>query len=182
MERPQPGAAGRQRAVPVRLGGRRGLALGHAVDPVVHDDIGHVDVAPAGVQEMVAADGKTVAVTAGDQDREIGSRDLETGGERQRAAMHAVKAVAVGVGRNPRRAADTGNHCDIFRRDADFRQGTGDRNQHVIVAATRAPDRLDLRFVVALLVGDRLCVGHHDLHWRTRSAISLGRIGKGPGR
>src|SRR5262252_9170372 len=43
------GAAGRQLVVPVGLGGRRGLALGHAVHVVVHHDVGHVHVAPAGM-------------------------------------------------------------------------------------------------------------------------------------
>ena len=69
--------------VPVGLGGRRRLALGHAVDVVVHHDVGQVDVAPAGVQEVVAADRVAVAVAAGDEHREIGPRDLESGGRRR---------------------------------------------------------------------------------------------------
>ena len=65
------GAAGRELRIPVGLGRRRRLALGHAVDVVVHHDVGQVDIAPARVQEMVAADRIAVAVAAGDEHGEI---------------------------------------------------------------------------------------------------------------
>lgn len=38
-----------------------GWPLGHAEDAVVHNDVGDVDVAPTGMQEMVAANGIAVA-------------------------------------------------------------------------------------------------------------------------
>ncbi len=43
---------------------RRGLFLRQAIDEVVHDEIGHVDVLARAVIKMVAADGEPVAVTA----------------------------------------------------------------------------------------------------------------------
>jgi len=43
---------------------RRGLLFGQAIDEVVHDEIGHVDVLARAVIEMVAADGETVAVAS----------------------------------------------------------------------------------------------------------------------
>ena len=116
VKRRHPGAARRQRGVKFRLRGRRGLALGHAVDAVVHHHICHVDVSAAGVQEMVAADRVAVAVAAGDHDGEIGPGHFQSGGESERTAVHAVKAVAIGVGGNPRRAADAGYDGDLFGR------------------------------------------------------------------
>ena len=114
MERAHPGAARRQRSVKIRLRGRRGLALGHAVDAIVHHHICHVDVAAAGVQEMVAADRIAVAVTAGHHDGEIRPRHFQSGGQRERTAVHAVETIAIRVGRNPRRAADAGDDGDLF--------------------------------------------------------------------
>ena len=121
----QTSAAGGEGGIEVRLRGRRGLALGHAIDAVVHDDIGHVDVAPAGMEEMVAADGIAVAVAARHHDRQVRPRHFQSGGERQRTAVHAMEAVAIGIGRNARRAADTGHDDDIFRRQDRVRQKPG---------------------------------------------------------
>ena len=167
MERPHFGAARRQRGVEFRLRGRRGLALGHAVDVVVHDDVSHVDVAPAGVQEVVAADRVAVAVAARDHDRQIRPRHFQAGGERQRTAVHAVEAVAIGVGGNARRAADAGHDADLFRRQAQLREGAAERHQHVIIAAAGAPDRLHVGFVVRLFVDARF-----DVHGSLQSAIA----------
>ena len=56
--------------------GRRGLPLGQAVDAVVEQQVGDVDVAPRGVGNVVAADGEAVAGAAGSRlRRPIGRRD-----------------------------------------------------------------------------------------------------------
>ena len=167
MERPHFGAARRQRGVEFGLRGGRRLALGHAVDVVVHDDVGHVDIAPAGVQEMVAADRIAVAVAAGDDNGQIRPRHFQAGGERQRAAVDAVKAVAIGIGGDARRAADARHHADLFRRQAELREGAAERHQHVIVAAAGTPDRLHVGFVIRLLVDARF-----DVHGTLQSAIA----------
>src|SRR5208282_1295485 len=49
---------------------------------VVGDDVGHVDVAPASGQKMIAADGIAVGVAARHHDREVGPRHLQAGGKR----------------------------------------------------------------------------------------------------
>ena len=41
------------------------LATGHAVDVVVEDNGGHVNIAPAGMNEMIAADGGGITITHG---------------------------------------------------------------------------------------------------------------------
>jgi hypothetical protein len=149
-------------AFPVRRRGRRGLALGHAIDLVVHHDVGQVDVAPAGMQEVVAADREAVAVAAGDQHREVGTRQLQAGGHRQGAAMHAVEAIHAGVGGNPRGAADAGDDRDFFRRQGQFGQGAGDRIQYGVIAATGTPDRLQVGLVVLGFVGLLLRTAFHQ--------------------
>ncbi len=50
----------------------RGLLLRQAIDKVVHDDVGHVDVLARAVIEMVAADGEAVAVAAEEKDVQVG--------------------------------------------------------------------------------------------------------------
>ena len=51
---------------------RASLAPGHSVDLVIHADNRDVDVSPAGMDEVVAADGRKVPVTGKDDDMESG--------------------------------------------------------------------------------------------------------------
>ena len=74
---------------------RRGLFLRQAIDEVVHDEIGHVDVLAGAVIEMVAADGETVAVAAEQEHVEIGPGEADAACERDRAAVDVMRAVAV---------------------------------------------------------------------------------------
>ena len=74
---------------------RRGLFLRQAIDEVVHDEVGHVDVLARAVIEMIAADGESVAVTSEQEHVEIRPGETNAGGERNGAAMNEVRAVAI---------------------------------------------------------------------------------------
>ena len=191
MERAHAGAAGRELGVPVGLGRRRRLALGHSVDVVVHHDVGQVDVAPARVQEVIAADRVAVAVAAGDEHRQFGARDLEAGCRGERAAVHAVEAVAGRVRGNARRAADAGDDDDLVRAAPHLRQRLG----HASSApnSRRSPDTRSACRPTCSSRGQRRGgsdVVHAGSISRTLAPIqstiavasSPGRSGSGPGR
>src|SRR5215472_16832222 len=77
-------------------GGRgRSLFLRQAVDEVVHDEIGHVDVHARAVIEMVAADGESVAVAAEKEYVEVGPGEADATGEWYRAAVNKMCPMAV---------------------------------------------------------------------------------------
>jgi hypothetical protein len=57
----------------LHLGGRRGLALGEAVDPVVHHRVGEVHVAADRVRDVTEADAEAVAVAAHHHGGELGA-------------------------------------------------------------------------------------------------------------
>ena len=59
---------------------------------------------------------RRVAVATRRDHGQVRSRDLEAGGGRERASVHAVESVAAGVGRDARRAADARDHGDPLRR------------------------------------------------------------------
>ena len=75
--------------------GGRSLLLGQAIDEVVHDEIGHIDVLARAVIEMVAADRESVAVAAEQEHMQIGPSKTDSGRERDRAAVDVMRAVAV---------------------------------------------------------------------------------------
>ena len=131
--------------------GRRQLALRQAVDLVVHDDVGQVDVAADGVGHVAAADREPVAVAAGHQHQQVGVRQLDALRDRQRAAVHAVEPVGGRVAGDAARAADAGHERDLVRRPADVGQRAVDRLHDAEVAAPRAPDRLQVALVVLRL-------------------------------
>ena len=62
----------------------RGLLLRQAIDEVVHDEVGHVDVLARAVIEMIAADGEAVAVAAEEKDVQVGPGQADAAGEAAR--------------------------------------------------------------------------------------------------
>src|SRR6266508_544197 len=91
------------------------------------------------MQQVVAADAQTVAITRDDEDLQLGPRQLEPGGDGRRAAMDRVKAVRVHVVREAARAADTRDEHDVLLRNAKARHRLLDRAQDGVVPAARAP-------------------------------------------
>ena len=71
--------------------GRRILPAGHAVDAVVDDDGGQVDVAAGRVDEVIAADGGGVAVAHDHDHLQLGVGQLHPGGEGQGPAVGRVQ-------------------------------------------------------------------------------------------
>ena len=84
----------------------RVLPLGEPVDLVVDQQDGHVDVAPAGMDEMVAADREGVAVTGDDPHVQVRASHGQAGGDGRRPPVDRVHPVGVHVVREPGRAAD----------------------------------------------------------------------------
>ena len=122
--------------------GRRILALGQAVDLVVEQQDLQIDVAPQRMQQVVAADRERIAVAADDPDVEFRIGQLDAGGDRRRAAVNAVKAVAGDVIGKARGAADAGHEDGVFRDRLDIGQGLFHRLEDRIVAAAGAPTDL----------------------------------------
>src|SRR5208282_6417912 len=138
---------------------------------------------PTSVQKMVAADRIAVAVAARHHDREIGPRDLQPGGKCERSAVNAVESVAVGVGRNSRRAADSGDDGNLLGGHSQLGKCSRERHQNVVVPTPGTPHRLDVGSIVARLASELRVDGqYHFLHSAIALWISLGRMGKGPGR
>ena len=74
--------------------GGRSLTTCHAGDFVVQHHAGEIEIAPEGVDQVIAADREAVAV-AGDHDHlQVRARELETCGAGERPAMGNVKGVS----------------------------------------------------------------------------------------
>ena len=98
-----------------------------------------VDVAPHGVQDVVAADGERVTIAGDDPDHQVRPGDLEAGGQRRRAAVDGVEAVGVHVVGRAARAADAADEDDVLARVAEVGHDPLRLGQDGVVAAARAP-------------------------------------------
>jgi len=117
------------RAVRTRLGdesartGGRELSLGESVDTIVEQDHVQVHVLAHGVDEMVAADGQSVAVAAHLPHGESRVHDLDARGHGCRTPVNGLHGVGVDIIRQSARAAYTrydgglmGWHADLGHR------------------------------------------------------------------
>jgi len=127
----------------------------HPVDEVVEDEHGDVDVPAAGVDEVVPADRRRVAVAADHQDVLVRLRHLQAGGERERAAMRRVEGVEVHVAGEARGATDPGHHGDVVTVELQCVDDAQDRLEDDPVGAPRAPDVRQFPAADVLIVVER---------------------------
>ena len=89
------------------------LTAGHAVDAVVHDNGNHIDIAAAGVDKVVAANGHGVAIAHGNHHIQLWLGHLYARGAGQGAPMHGVHAMKIHIARYARRATNARNHAHV---------------------------------------------------------------------
>ena len=85
---------------------RRVLPLGQPIDLVVEDQDVEPDVAPEGVDEVIAADAQGIAVATDHPDVEVRAGHSQPGSDRRCTTVDRVHPVGVHVVREPRGAAD----------------------------------------------------------------------------
>src|SRR5688572_2170010 len=91
------------------------------------------------MDEMIASDGETIAVTAEDKHVEIVSAQTDAGGKRECASVNEVAAMGVDEIGEARRAADAGKRDDFLVRIVELFQHAVERRKDGEVAATGAP-------------------------------------------
>jgi hypothetical protein len=130
------------------------LPAGHAVDVVVQDHGRDPDVAPGGVNQVVAADGQGVAVAHQRDDVELGVGHLDARGEAERPPVGGVHGVEVHVHGQPPGAADARDHDHVVLGDAERVDGADQGAEHDAVPAARAQDVRELLVVPQVLMDD----------------------------
>jgi hypothetical protein len=93
--------------------------------------------------DMIAADGKQVAVAAEHHHVQLGIAQLEPGGERNGAAVRAVLGVEVEVPGRARRAADARYHRSFVPIQFALLQRLDERREYNARTAARTPDMRD---------------------------------------
>src|SRR5207245_11522185 len=93
------------------------------INLVVHDDVEQVHIAAHRMDEMVAADPKTVAVAARHHYSEFMIGKLQSCGHRQRPAVQSVHAIRIHVPGEVGGTADAADCYDVMVRYAQLDQG-----------------------------------------------------------
>jgi len=136
------------------------LAAGHAVGQVVDDDGGDVQVAPGGVDQVVAADGRGVAVAHDHDDLELGVGQLHAGGESERSAVGGVERIEIHVHAETPGTVDAGDQNDLVLGETRAVNGPDQRAQDNAVPAPRTPDMGELLLVAQVLINELGEFGH----------------------
>ncbi len=172
-------ALGRGGGEPLLGGGGGDLAPGHAIDLVVEHDAGEVQVAAAGMDQVVAPDGQAVPVPGDHDHLQVRPGQLQPRGESQGPAVGHVQGIGVNIGGQPARAADAGDHRQPVLADAQLVHRPQQRAQRdaVPAAGTEKVGKLAQADVVPHLEvpggGCAVCLGHDGL-----SPLSAGRAAR----
>ena len=116
------------------------MAAGHAVGQVVDADHGQVHVAPGRMDEVVAANGKEVAVAGKHDNLQLRVGHFDAGGKGDGPAMGGVEAVELDVARTPGRTTDPRDHGELVVGQAGGLDGAEAGGKDRADAAARAPD------------------------------------------
>ncbi len=122
-------------------GRRRCLAFGQAVNTVVHQENGKVEIVAKCVHPVAHSDSATVTIARYDENFEIGPTALDAAGQWQRPPVQTVKAVSLHVMRKTTGASDAGNDHRFFRRQLFVTGQSLNRTQDSMVATSRTPPR-----------------------------------------
>ena len=158
------------------LRGRRILPFGQTINLVVEKDDVDVDIAPDGVDEMVASDSQGIAVTAGLPYGKPGIGHLYACRNCCCPSVDAVEAVGIHIVGQTRRAAYTRNHhialLVVVQGLTHLGESPLKSREHCVVAATGAPPHL----LIALeILKCKIC--HNYIFFLIASTSSLTRKG-----
>ena len=118
----------------------RELAASHAVDFVVHDDVSHVDISTAGMDEVVPTDGSAVAVAANENDVHLRLSHLYAGGKGSCATMGGMKGTKIHITGETGSATDAGDNRGIVLLKAKSVDGPDEPFHDNAMTATGTPD------------------------------------------
>src|SRR5215470_924669 len=99
---------------------RRNLSRRKAVNLIVHNDVRHIDVAPHGVNEVIAADTVAVAVPAGGDNFKFVVGELGACGHGEGAPMKGVHSIAINETGDIGGTADTADHHHLVRLESQL--------------------------------------------------------------
>lgn len=133
----------------------------HAIDVVVDDDGGEVQVAPGSVDEMVSTDGGGVPVSHDDNDMELGLGQLDARGESKRPPVGGVDRIEIHVDGKPARAADARYEGNLVFFQSCPVDGADEGSQENPVAAAWAPDMRKFLVMPEIFVNQFGVFRHH---------------------
>ena len=115
------------------------MAFRETVDPVVEKHNFQLNIPAQRMDEMIATNAQTIAVTSDEPNVQVGSGDLEASGNRRSTTMNGMKAIRIHVVREATRAADAGNENCLFFWNTELREDFLDLSQNGIISTARAP-------------------------------------------
>ena len=153
---------------------RRGrLLLRQAVNLVVHDHVGHLDVLARRVREVVTTDGEGVTITTEDEHVQVRAAQGDTAGERQGAAMDEVRTVRLYEVGEAAGAADARHRRDLLMPHLALLDQFEIERENGEVTTAGAPRRV---IGSDFFLGQALAIGIRD--GRHRGGVQAARAGQ----
>src|SRR5208283_2949177 len=116
---------------------------GHGIDQIVHADDLQIDVPARGVNQMIAADGRKIAIPGIYDHVQLWVCQLQARREGNGAAVRGMERIEFDVTRHASRAADARDQGQRSQVDFRFDEGARKRVHGGADAASRTPDVRD---------------------------------------
>ena len=122
----------------IMAGSRFNLATRHPVNFVVQHHAGEVEVAPTGVDKVIATNCQAVTIASDDYDLQVRTSQFQAGRKGQGPAVGNMESVGVNISAEPPGAANSANEGQLVLRNPEFIDSPEQRSQRYAMPATRA--------------------------------------------
>jgi len=118
------------------------LFFRQAIDEIIHDDIGHLDVFAGGVVDVIAPNGEGVTVATENEHVQIRPAQRNTAGEGQGASMNEVNTIGLDEIGETAGTADARDGGDLLVREVALFEQFVIESEDGKIAATGTPGRM----------------------------------------
>jgi hypothetical protein len=115
------------------------LSLGEAIDRIVKQDVGNVNIPSRDMWKVAATYGQTVPVPSYCEDSEFRTSQFHPCGDGQRSAVNSVKTIGIRKERITTCTTDSGNNHNLVMRYAQLLYRVIETLLNPEIPASRAP-------------------------------------------
>lgn len=123
------------------------MSLSQSVNPVVGDNIGHIDVSSEGMDKMTEPDRVGISIPTKGNNRKLGVGKFHPLSNGKNSSMQRMKSVRIKIAVQSTMTADAGNNAHLFRLNFKIKGRLFKRRKKAVETAASTPSGI-LKMIV----------------------------------